>query len=89
MLALRTTNQFKRDVKKASTQGQSLDDLAAVIESLQQGHALDAKYRDHGLSGSWKDHRECHVGPDWLLIYKTTEDELRLARLGSHSELFG
>ena len=63
--------------------------LGAVIESLQQGHDLDARYRDHGLSGNWKDHRECHVGPDWLLIYTVTEDELRLARVGSHSELFG
>ena len=89
MLKIRATTQFKKDLKKAKRQGQDIEVLGSVIEALQQGRALDAKYRDHSLIGNWRDHRECHVTPDWLLIYKTTENELRLARVGSHSELFG
>ena len=89
MLRLRTTSQFKKDLKKAKSQGRNMEDLGAVINSLQQERPLDAKHRDHALIGNWKDHRECHVAPDWLLIFKTTEDALRLARIGSHAELFG
>lgn len=89
MLALKTTTQFRKDLKKSKKQGQDIDALQAVIEALLNGQKLDEKYRDHNLSGNWKDHRECHVAPDWLLIYLATSDELRLARVGSHSELFG
>lgn len=89
MLSLKTTSQFKKDLKKSKKQEQDIDELQAVIKALQNGQKLDEKYRDHNLSGNWKDHRECHVAPDWLLIYMTTSNELRLARVGSHSELFG
>jgi len=89
MLVLKPTKQFKKDVKRAKKQGQDIDELGKVIGSLQQGQTLAQQYRDHGLTGNWKDHRECHVAPDWLLINKTTAAELRLARVGSHSELFG
>lgn len=88
MRKLRPTRQFKKDLKRAKKQGQDIDELGSVIGSLQQGQTLDEKYRDHSLTGNWKDHRECHVAPNWLLIYQSTEDELRLARVGSHSELF-
>ena len=84
---------FKRDYKRES-KGQhraTLDaDLVPVLVALADDMPLDAKYRDHDLGGDWKGYRECHVKPDLLLIYmKPDKDSLRLARLGSHSELFG
>jgi len=61
-----------------------------VLEALVNDQPLDARYRDHGLSGDWAGYRECHLKPDLLLIYrKSGSDTLRLARIGSHSELFG
>jgi mRNA interferase YafQ len=62
--------------------------LGFVIEKLAAQERLDAKYRDHPLSGNWKGFRDCHLEPDWILIYRTSEDTLTLARTGSHSELF-
>ncbi len=88
MLSLRTTRQFKKDLKKAVRQGRDIDELETVITRLQSGQGLDRSYRDHALIGNWRDHRECHIAPDWLLIYKITNDDLRLTRLGSHSELY-
>ena len=84
---------FKRDYKRES-KGQhraTLDvDLIAVLVALVNDEPLDARNRDHELSGDWRGYRECHVKPDLLLIYqKPDADTLRLARLGSHSELFG
>lgn len=84
------TTQFKRDLKLAKKQGRNLDELFGVIEILASGGTLDAKYRDHDLSGDYKGSRECHVGPDWLLIYERRDRVLVLMiyRLGTHSELF-
>jgi len=83
------TGQFKKDYKRAKKQGKSLGDLRSVIETLA-GHApLPPKNRDHNLSGRWARHRECHITPDWLLIYRIDGDDLILERIGSHSELFG
>ena len=62
--------------------------LRAVILKLQFGEELEKKYRPHPLSGSWSRYMECHIEPDWLLIYQPTETELRLVRTGSHSDLF-
>lgn len=62
--------------------------LDAVIKKLSKGEKLEAKYRDHRLFGPWKKHRECHIRPDWLLIYRIENDILCLERTGSHSELF-
>lgn len=59
-----------------------------VLVSLAQEETLPAKYKDHALSGNWQGHRECHIGPDWLLIYKVTEENLVLVATGSHDELF-
>ena len=59
-----------------------------VLELLAKEEVLPAKYKDHSLSGKWKGHRECHIEPDWLLIYQTTEDELILIATGSHDDLF-
>lgn len=82
------TSQFKRDYKKRSRE-KALDALlAGVIERLAPGDPLPAKLRDHSLKGGYAGCRECHLKPDLLLIYVQTQDELRLIRLGSHSELF-
>lgn len=86
-------SEFKRDYKRES-KGQhraTLEaDLVQVVQVLRTDAPLDPRYRDHDLSGNWAGYRECHVKPDLLLIYrKSGADILRLARLGSHSELFG
>lgn len=85
------TNQFKKDVKLAKKQGKDLEKLYTVIENLAQGNVLEVKYRDHSLSGNYNNCRECHIEPDWLLIYEIIDDVLvlMLNRTGSHSELFG
>ncbi len=84
------TTQFKKDIKLAKKQNKNLDKLFEVIDLLAQGKKLDEKYRDHNLSGKYKGTRECHIEPDWLLIYEYRNDVLLLMlyRLGSHSELF-
>ena len=82
------TSQFKRDYKKRSHE-KGLDELLErTIECLAEGVALELKMRDHPLKGGYAACRECHLKPDLLLIYIQTTDELRLVRLGSHSELF-
>ena len=90
LLIIKRSTQFKRDLKKAIKQGKSLDVLEEVVTTLQHKKVLAGKYRDHNLGGNWKGYRECHLEPDWLLIYKINEAELYLymARIGSHSELF-
>ena len=87
---IRFTGQFKKDLKLAKKQGKNLDKLFDVVERLANGEVLEAKYRDHDLSGDYKGCRECHIDPDWLLIYEIFGDVLVLLlnRVGSHSELF-
>ena len=84
------TNQFKKDLKQAKKQGKDTDKLFEVIEKLAEGKPLEDKFRDHMLTGNYKGCRECHIEPDWLLIYEIIDDVLvlMLYRLGSHSELF-
>jgi len=82
------TTQFKRDFKRLKKQRKDLDQLKVAIDKLAAGEKLEPKYSDHGLSGNWKGHRDCHIEPDWILIYRTEADELFLERTGSHSELF-
>ena len=84
------TNQFKKDLNLAKKQNKNLDKLFEVIDILANGGTLDAKYRDHDLTGNYKGTRECHIEPDWLLIYEICGDVLvlMLYRLSSHSELF-
>lgn len=87
---VRFTSQFKRDLKLAKKQNKDIEKLFAIIEHLASGEPLEAKYRDHELSGNFKGYRECHIEPDWLLIYEVEDDILVLMmyRTGSHSELF-
>ena len=89
MLPIRPTTRFKKDYKNAKKQGKNLPLLKTILQHLAVPEPLDTKYKDHKLKGEWKDFRECHIEPDWLLIYTISDFELRLARLGSHSELFG
>ena len=90
MYEVKFTSQFKKDLKLAKKQRKSLDKLFEVIDILSNGNPLDAKYHDHELTGNYKGTRECHIEPDWLLIYELRDDVLvlMLYRLGSHSELF-
>lgn len=84
------TTQFKKDLKLAKKQNKDLDKLFSVIEVLARGETLPPQYRDHDLSGNYKGTWECHVEPDWLLIYEIQDNVLvlMLYRLGTHSELF-
>lgn len=84
------TNQFKKDLKLAKKQNKDLDKLFEVVNILADGGTLDVRYRDHDLSGNYKGARECHIEPDWLLVYEIREEVLvlMLYRLGTHSELF-
>ena len=85
---LKPTTQFKRDLKKAQKQNKDL--LNKVLQQLADGIPLPEKNRDHALTGNYAGCRECHIQPDWLLIYEIAEDTLflYLTRTGSHSELF-
>ncbi|MCI6099348.1 MAG: type II toxin-antitoxin system YafQ family toxin [Selenomonas sp.] len=87
---VKATSQFKREYKLAMKRGRDIELLNDVIEILAEGESLEEKYRDHALSGRWTGHRECHITPDWLLIYRLNEGilTLTLSRTGSHSDLF-
>ncbi|MGD0519745.1 MAG: type II toxin-antitoxin system YafQ family toxin [Terracidiphilus sp.] len=93
MRTIERSSAFKRDSKREARgrHGATLDaDLVPVLLALANDEPLAPRHRDHDLSGDWQGYRECHVKPDLLLIYRKTDVEtLRLARLGSHSELFG
>lgn len=83
------TARFKKDYKRESKTHAKLDQLLMqVIKFLREGKELPEKLKDHALSGTWKDHRDCHLKPDLVLIYKTDDDAVTLVRIGSHSELF-
>ena len=88
---VKTTSQFKKDFKLAMKRGLNIDLLEIVIATLALGEPLPDKNKDHALTGNWIGHRECHILPDWLLIYRIEDDVLvlTLARTGSHSDLFG
>ncbi|MBJ6745457.1 type II toxin-antitoxin system YafQ family toxin [Streptococcus sp. 121] len=90
MLELRTTNQFRKDIRRIQKRGGNLLKLEAVLSKLQQEIELDKKYLDHPLKGNYQGFRECHIEPDWLLIYAIDKGHLILTatRTGSHSDLF-
>lgn len=88
---VKPTTQFKKDFKLAMKHSMKIELLEEVIAMLAMGETLPDKHKDHALTGNWVGHRECHILPDWLLIYRI-EDEvlvLTLARTGTHSDLFG
>ena len=83
------TSAFSRDLKKIKKRGYNIDLLEQIVDQLQEGKDLSPKHRDHYLSGNWKGYRECHILPDWLLVYKYYDDKLILvlSRTGTHSDL--
>lgn len=88
MRAIRRTSQFKRDVKRMKRRGKNLQELKKVIESLAGGRKLAPKYRDRMLVGGYRGTRECHIAPDWLLIYELAGSAAVLIRTGTHADLF-
>lgn len=88
MKKLSQTTQFARDVKRMRKRGKDLEKLKAVVKKLAKGEFLDPKHRDHPLIGLWKNCRDCHIEPDWVIIYSTNPHTLRLERTGTHSDLF-
>ena len=89
MLNVRYSTKFKKDFKTCVKRGYKMALLQQAIDTLRIPASLPAKNRDHNLSGNHSGYRECHIEPDWLLIYKQTDDELRLDRTGTHADLFG
>jgi len=90
MLNVEYTNQFKRDLKLAKRRGNKLDLLQKILNQIQDDVALPAKLKDHPLTGNWDGHRELHIEPDWLLIYKIIRPlkTVIFVRVGTHSDLF-
>ena len=89
MRCLETTRRFERDLKRTKRRGKNLDKLWTVVEQLLEGQPLAPRHRAHALSGNWGSFRECHLEPDWLLIWHEGEDALILVRNGSPADLFG
>ena len=88
MRSFRRDTQFKKDVKLLQKRGKDMEKLRKIIMFLVEGEKLPRKNKDHQLKGTLKDCRECHIEPDWLLIYRIEGSELSLVRTGSHSDLF-
>lgn len=89
MLKLNLTSQFKHDLKLCKKRNYNIDLLNAVVNTLRIPAALPPKNRDHALKGNYTGRRECHISPDWLLIYRVSGNELYLDRTGTHTDLFG
>ena len=90
MLEIVPSNQFKKDLKLAKRRGLMIELLREVVNTLAMKKKLDDKHHDHSLAGNYKSFRECHIEPDWLLIYRIENNELELFlfRTGSHSDLY-
>ena len=90
MLKIVPSNQFKRDLKLAGKRGCKIENLRDVVNALANEQKLDEKYHDHRLVGNYNGFRECHIEPDWLLVYRINQDalELFLFRTGTHADLF-
>lgn len=81
------TSHFKRDIKRLRKRGKNLAKLNEVVLKILECETLEERYRDHGLTGNWVGSRDCHIEPDWVLIYRVSEEILYLERTGSHSDL--
>lgn len=81
-------NSFRQDIKKQKKRGKDLGKLKVVVDLLFAGEDLPDRFVDHALTGKWSGWRDCHIEPDWILIYKISQDTLTLGRTGSHSDLF-
>ena len=87
-MLIKTTKAFEKDLTRMQKRGKDLSKLEHLIKLLVNHDVLQAKYRDHKLSGNYQNLRECHIEPDWLLIYENQNNILYLARTGTHSDLF-
>lgn len=86
--SIRQSTRFRRDIKRLQRQRKDLFRLEVVVNNLVGNAPLAEQYRDHALKGNWKGLRECHIQPDWLLVYRIEGEELQLVRTGSHAELY-
>ena len=82
------TSQFKKDFKRCKKRGYDIEQLVDMMKLLEHGNKPPAKNKDHGLKGDYSQSRECHIGPDWLLIYQLANNDITFVRTGSHSDLF-
>jgi mRNA interferase YafQ len=88
MKSIFQTRQFKKDFKKLRKRGKDIEKLKGVVRALAAGEPLEERHRDQPLIGNWSGFRDCHVEPDWILIYRVEDGCLYLERTGSHSDLF-
>jgi mRNA interferase YafQ len=88
MLRAITTNQFEKDIKLAKKRGKDLRKIFKIMRLLLNKEKPPIKYRDHTLTGNYTNRRECHIEPDWLLIYKPGAESIIFERTGTHSDLF-
>jgi mRNA interferase YafQ len=88
LLEIVYTSRFKKDAKRIQRRGKDVRKLYVLIDALANDIPLPKKMRDHALRGNYTYHRECHIEPDWLLIYKISDGVLQLERTGSHADLF-
>ena len=89
MKALRSTGPFRRDFKRIARRGYDLSLFETLIDRLRNDQPLPVSARPHPLKGEWAKYMDCHIQPDWILIYQVEADEIVLARTGTHADLFG
>ena len=82
------TKQFRKDIKRVFKRGKDQEKLVRLLRILESERDLPESYRDHALAGNWAGRRDCHIEPDWILIYKVCEEQIVLERTGTHSDLF-
>ena len=87
-MKLSQSSQFRKDIRTQIRKGKDYSKVIKVVKILLAGNYLPARYKDHPLRGNWKGRRDCHIEPDWILIYKISDEQLLLERTGSHSDLF-
>lgn len=88
MLKISFRTKFKKELKQQEKRGKDIQTFLAIAEKISKEETLDQKYRNHKLTGNFKDRWECHLEPDWLLIYLKTDEEIIFERTGTHSDLF-
>jgi len=88
MRQIKESNLFKKDIKKLKKRGKDLAKLSFIVQQIALSNILPLKFYDHSLKGNWLGYRDCHIEPDWLLIYKLAENEVLLERTGTHSDIF-
>lgn len=89
MREIEYSGQFKKDIKRAKKRGKNIFKIKTLMDLIIEGHSLPSSYLDHPLKGDWSGFRDAHIEPDWLLIYKITDQFIRFERTGNHSDLFG